>query len=58
MRDKSIPAIAVKGVGSQGDGSVQLLCASPRDQLDAIEVLRSKYEYSSFALTIPAHSTV
>lgn len=47
--------LAGKGVGSQGDGSVQLLCADEADQLAAAELLRTVAGCRHvFTLTIPA----
>ena len=43
----------MKGVGSQGDGSVQLLCRGFREQQEAMQVLRD-LGCSCFPLTIPA----
>jgi len=49
--------LAAKGVGSQGDGSVQFLCESLDKQLQLVEVLRSaEWGFESFPLTISASS--
>jgi hypothetical protein len=32
-------ALAVKGVGSQGDGTVQVLCRTPEEQKQALHIL-------------------
>ncbi|CAE7639715.1 unnamed protein product, partial [Symbiodinium microadriaticum] len=48
-------ALAGKGVGSQGDGSMQLLCASAEMQKQVLELLQSPpFDFDAFALTIPA----
>ena len=56
LQDEDIAHISLgaKGVGSQGDGSVQILVASEEQQAQVIALLQSKYGYSSFGLTISA----
>ena len=46
--------LAVKGVGSQGDGSVQMLCRSEAEQRLALAVLRDELGLDGFMLTVPA----
>ena len=55
MGDESLRAVslAVKGVGSQGDGCAQVLCAGPAEQARSLEVLRS-LGCEGFLLTVPA----
>jgi hypothetical protein len=48
-------ALAGKGVGSQGDGSMQLLCGSAEEQQRVVELLGgAEFGFDAFALTIPA----
>ena len=42
----------MKGVGSQGDGSAQILCISQQTQLEVIDYIHKKYHMHAFALTI------
>lgn len=45
--------LAAKGVGSQGDGSIQFLCESYEQQQQLLNVLTSNpWNYDAFALTI------
>ena len=45
-------SLAAKGVGSQGDGSIQVLCSSEQQQAAAIDRLNA-LGCEPFALTIP-----
>lgn len=49
-------SLAIKGVGSQGDGSVQVLCDSKESQLQIMERLR-ELNCDPFALTIPTSNS-
>jgi galactokinase len=45
--------LAAKGVGSQGDGSIQFLCKSVEQQSQLLSVLSAEpWNYDAFALTI------
>lgn len=46
-------SLAIKGVGSQGDGSVQLLCRNKEDQELILGYVREHYGMEGFSLTIP-----
>ena len=46
-----------KGVGSQGDGSVQFLTRSPSDQQAVIRILTEELKMSAYPLTIRPEST-
>ena len=46
-------ALAVKGVGSQGDGTVQVLCESAASQLSACDLLRNDMGCDVFTVTVP-----
>ncbi len=46
-------ALAVKGVGSQGDGSVQFLCVDESRQHQVLEYMKITYGMSGFKLTVP-----
>ena len=48
-------ALAIKGVGSQGDGSVQILCQSKESQAQVMNRLK-ELNCDPFALTIPGSS--
>lgn len=50
-------ALAIKGIGSQGDGSVQLLCESALQQKHLLSVLAQELKLKAFPLTVPV-STV
>lgn len=47
-------SLAIKGVGSQGDGSAQVLCADEIAQRAALDILVNELECEGFLLTIPA----
>jgi hypothetical protein len=40
-------------VGSQGDGTVQVLCRSPEDQRLALSILNTDLHCEAFLLTVP-----
>mmetsp|Transcript_17312 Transcript_17312/g.29284 ORF Transcript_17312/g.29284 Transcript_17312/m.29284 type:complete len:238 (-) Transcript_17312:49-762(-) len=46
-------ALAVKGVGSQGDGTAQILCATKEQQQRVLEYVENNYKMQAFLLTIP-----
>lgn len=51
--------LAGKGVGSQGDGSIQLLCSSSEQQQQVVDLLQSSdFGFDAFSLTIPASDTI
>jgi mevalonate kinase len=50
-------SLAVKGIGSQGDGSAQVLCRDLSSQTAVLQYLREAYTYEAFPLTIPASDT-
>ena len=50
-------ALAVKGVGSQGDGSVQVLCKDNASQQAILSVLQDKFSCDGFVLTLPPSET-
>ena len=56
INDENLRAIslAIKGVGSQGDGSVQVLCASSEMQKKALDILQTQLDCDGFLLTIPS----
>ncbi len=47
-------SLAAKGVGSQGDGSVQVLCSTPEQQHQVLHYLRQMHGCEGFVLTVPA----
>ena len=47
-------SLAIKGVGSQGDGTVQVLCRSETDQKIVLDILKS-LNCDGFLLTIPVN---
>lgn len=47
-------SLAIKGIGSQGDGTAQLLCADQAAQTVVLLYLRDTFKYDAFPLTIPA----
>jgi galactokinase len=47
--------LAVKGVGSQGDGTAQILCANEETQAIVLEYFESQYGFDGFCLTIPVN---
>ena len=50
--------LAAKGVGSQGDGSVQFLCASAEKAKTVCEVLQGELNLpGAFVLEVPASKT-
>ncbi len=51
--DVSALVLGSKGVGSNGDGTVQFLCASKATAADLQAVLLRKFEMQSHTLTIP-----
>ena len=46
-------SIAAKGVGSQGDGTIQVLCASPHHQQLVLTLLEQELGCEGFLLTVP-----
>ncbi len=44
---------SLPGVGSQGDGTVQVLCRSPEDQRLALSILHTDLHCEAFLLTVP-----
>jgi mevalonate kinase len=46
-------AFAIKGVGSQGDGSVQILCKGSQEQQQVLDILRGELKCDGFPLTVP-----
>ena len=45
--------LAAKGVGSQGDGSIQFLCESAEQQTQLLSIISAEpWNYDAFALTI------
>ena len=49
-------SLAVKGVGSQGDGSAQVLCSSAEQQQQVLNYIRNVRCMDGFFLTIPCVS--
>lgn len=49
--------LAMKGVGSQGDGSAQLLCRDAQQQAEALRYVRDELHLDGFLLTLPAAKT-
>jgi hypothetical protein len=50
--------LAAKGVGSQGDGCIQFLCASAEQQSQLLSLLSAEpWSYDAFALTIAPSAT-
>ena len=45
--------LAVKGVGSQGDGSAQVLCVDAVQQQQVLDYIRNERKMDGFLLTIP-----
>jgi len=50
-------SLAIKGVGSQGDGSVQILCADREMQEKALKILETELDCEGFPLTVPSSDT-
>ena len=48
--------LAVKGIGSQGDGSAQILCSSLVAQSQVLQYLTSRHRMQAFPLTIPSNT--
>lgn len=48
--------LAVKGIGSQGDGSAQILCSSLTAQSQVLQYLTSRHHMQAFPLTIPPNT--
>jgi hypothetical protein len=48
--------LAVKGIGSQGDGSAQILCSSLAAQSQVLQYLTSRHHMQAFPLTIPSNT--
>ena len=46
-------SLAIKGVGSQGDGTVQVLCKGPEEQRQAMQILNTDLGCDAFLLTVP-----
>ena len=44
-------SLAIKGVGSQGDGTVQVLCRGPEEQRQAMQILNTDLGCDAFLLT-------
>ena len=59
IRDADVQALVLgaKGVGSNGDGTVQFLCADTDRAAQLCALLKSKFDMHSFALCIPASHT-
>jgi len=56
-RDVTTRAVlAVKGIGSQGDGSAQILCSSLAAQSQVLQYLTSRHRMQAFPLTIPSNT--
>eukprot|EP00981_Chlorochromonas_danica_P004115 scaffold801_cov178-Ochromonas_danica.AAC.20 len=51
-------ALVVKGVGSQGDGSAQILCANEREQHEVLRYIKEVHRMEGFPLTIPVRHEV
>ena len=49
--------LAVKGIGSQGDGSAQILCNSLAAQSQVLQYLTSRHRMQAFPLTIPPNTS-
>eukprot|EP01038_Epipyxis_sp_PR26KG_P011605 gene11605-15543_t len=45
-------SLAMKGVGAQGDGSIQILCENEMKQSQIMKLLHDKFGMESFSLTI------
>lgn len=60
INDENLRAVslAIKGVGSQGDGSVQVLCASSEMQVRALDILQTQLGCDGFLLTIPCTNDI
>ena len=48
-------SLAIKGVGSQGDGSIQVLCSNEQNQVRVIQILKD-LGCEPFILTVPSSS--
>ena len=51
-------SLAIKGVGSQGDGSVQVLCATRDMQEKALQILQNELGCEGFLLTVPPSDAI
>jgi galactokinase len=47
-------ALAIKGVGSQGDGTVQVLCENKVKQELVLNLLENEFNCNAFKITVPA----
>jgi hypothetical protein len=45
--------MASKGVGSQGDGTIQVLCKGPTEQAQVLELLEKELGCAGFIITVP-----
>lgn len=54
MRDEKLRkySYGIKGVGSQGDGTVQFLCKSEECQSELIKILKNEFNMDGFAMTL------
>lgn len=50
-------SLAIKGVGSQGDGSAQVLCSDQASQGQALRILVDELGCEAFLLTVPSSSS-
>ena len=51
-------SLGAKGVGSQGDGAVQMICAGQKEQYELIQYLCGTLDLSAYSLTIKAQHAV
>ena len=51
-------SLGVKGVGSQGDGTVQMICAGPMEQEKLVNYLKTQLGLDAYAFTIKTQHTV
>lgn len=60
LADPQLKAISLagKGVGSQGDGSMQVLCESAEQQIEVCQLLNTQLGCEVFPLTIAAQQAV
>ncbi|GHU70336.1 hypothetical protein FACS1894184_15650 [Clostridia bacterium] len=60
MADKIVRELALgcKGVGSQGDGTIQFICANETDQAGLCSYLRETRDLDSYVFTIKAQHSV
>lgn len=60
MEDETVCklALGVKGVGSQGDGTVQMICAGPHEQEQLLDYLNEDLKMEAYPFTVKTQHSV